>query len=49
MSVVFFQSFESYDDLEDGDFTIRVDNGVRLSATAVGTVRLSFMYNRYMV
>jgi hypothetical protein len=45
---VSLQMLESSRDLEEGVFTIRVGSGERLSATAVGTVRLSFDNNKYL-
>ena len=45
---VSLQMLESSRDLEEGVFTMRVGSGERLSATAVGTVRLSFDDNKYL-
>ncbi|KAL6327213.1 hypothetical protein AAG906_015252 [Vitis piasezkii] len=39
---------ESFKDLEEGAFMLRVGSGARVSATAVGTVRLSFANNKYL-
>ena len=40
---------ESSKDLEEGAFMMRVGSGARVSATAVGTVRLSFANNKYLL
>ncbi|XP_073129712.1 uncharacterized protein [Henckelia pumila] len=40
---------ESSKDLEEGAFMMRVGSGERLSATTVGTVRLSFKNNKFLL
>ncbi|XP_073061980.1 uncharacterized protein [Primulina eburnea] len=46
---VSLQMLESSKDLEEGAFMMRVGNGERLSAMEVGTMRLSFKNNKYLI
>ena len=43
------QSLSSYTELADGDYTMKVGNGARVSAKAVGDVRLRFRENKFLV
>ena len=43
------QSLSSYTELDDGDYTMKVGNGARVLAKAVGEVRLPFRENKFLV